>query len=157
MHRISVFFIASITLLGGIPVRAQTVDAGQSHSVVATSDGRVFTWGYNTSGQLGDGTTTQRTIPTEVPALTDAVADSGGLNHTFALKNDGSVRALGSNSDWPIADGTTTRTTPTRVLGLGNVVKITAVVPLPRGPSGRDGLERLAHHRRGWGRVVVLA
>ena len=33
------------------------------HTVGLASDGTVYTWGYNNNGQLGDGTTTQRTSP----------------------------------------------------------------------------------------------
>lgn len=36
------------------------------HTFGITSDGRAFCWGDNRSGQLGDGTTTQRARPVPV-------------------------------------------------------------------------------------------
>ena len=39
--------------------QAQTLAAGAEHTVVVTPDGHVWAWGGNTSGQLGDGTTTR--------------------------------------------------------------------------------------------------
>ena len=40
--------------------------AGGSHTCVLLSDGRVLCWGYNAHGELGDGTTANRAVPTEV-------------------------------------------------------------------------------------------
>jgi uncharacterized repeat protein (TIGR02543 family) len=42
----------------------QHVSAGSRHSLAVTTSGRVYAWGYNFYGQLGDGTTTNRPIPT---------------------------------------------------------------------------------------------
>ena len=44
----------------------ESISLGYFHSSAITSTGRIFTWGNNDSGQLGDGTTTQRTTPTEI-------------------------------------------------------------------------------------------
>src|SRR5205085_941930 len=60
-----------------------SVAAGDGSSIAVSSDGRVWTWGQNTYGQLGDGTTVQRTAPIQIsdagfawhvasPALTPA-------------------------------------------------------------------------------------
>ena len=50
------------------------VAAGYYHSLALRSDGRVLAWGRNEAGELGDGTTTDRHVPTLVPDLTDVVA-----------------------------------------------------------------------------------
>jgi alpha-tubulin suppressor-like RCC1 family protein len=42
------------------------IAAASFHSLACCSDGTVATWGYNSNGQLGDNTTTQRTVPTAV-------------------------------------------------------------------------------------------
>jgi len=48
---------------------AQSVGAGQSHSAVHKTGGRIAIWGYNSYGQIGDGTNTQRNVPVELPGL----------------------------------------------------------------------------------------
>jgi alpha-tubulin suppressor-like RCC1 family protein len=45
--------------------------AGDAHSLALKDDGSVWAWGYNISGQLGDGTTTQRTLPVQILAAWD--------------------------------------------------------------------------------------
>jgi|LSQX01.1.fsa_nt_gb subtilisin family serine protease len=45
------------------------ISAGTSHTVAVKSDGTVWAWGSNTSGRLGDGTTTQRLSPVEEKKL----------------------------------------------------------------------------------------
>ena len=46
------------------------ISFGGVHSSALTSSGRVFTWGYNDHGQLGDGTTTDRDTPILLPIYT---------------------------------------------------------------------------------------
>ncbi|MDD3179012.1 MAG: fibronectin type III domain-containing protein [Opitutaceae bacterium] len=103
------------------------VAAGGSHTVTLKSDGTVWAWGYNSYGQLGDGTTTQRTTPVQVSGLTGVVAIAAGGSHTVAAKSDGTVRAWGYNYYGQLGDGTTIRrTTPVQVSGLTGVVAIAA-------------------------------
>ncbi|MCL2816360.1 MAG: RCC1 domain-containing protein, partial [Oscillospiraceae bacterium] len=52
------------------------ISAGRSHTLALDKDGNVWAWGYNYYGQLGDGTTTQRTTPVQVYGLTDVIAIS---------------------------------------------------------------------------------
>jgi alpha-tubulin suppressor-like RCC1 family protein len=94
-------------------------------SLALESDGTVWAWGRNSDGQLGDGTTTDRTTPVQVSGLTGVVAIAGGWYHGLALKSDGTVWAWGRNSDGQLGDGTTTnRLTPVQVSGLTGVVAI---------------------------------
>jgi alpha-tubulin suppressor-like RCC1 family protein len=94
------------------------VAAGDSHTC-ALKGGKVYCWGYNGDGQLGDGTTTNRNTPTLV--ADGAMGNSGvtavaaGAYHTCALKG-GQVYCWGWNGDGQLGDGTTTnRNTPTLV------------------------------------------
>ena len=45
---------------------APMISAGGSHIVALKSDGTVWAWGHNEQGQLGDGTTTNRSTPVQV-------------------------------------------------------------------------------------------
>ncbi|CAB3392649.1 RCC1 domain-containing protein [Kyrpidia spormannii] len=90
----------------------QAVAAGAYHSLALTSDGRVFAWGANSYGQLGDGTTNSALSAVQVQGLTTAstvaVAVAAGGNHSLALTNDGRVFAWGKNSSGQLGDGSTT-------------------------------------------------
>ncbi len=80
------------------------VDTGLYRSILLTSAGRVLSWGTNFSGQLGDGTTTERRTPIDITSmfhlnLNEVITDvSSGMNHTLALTSEHRVFAWGSNS-----------------------------------------------------------
>ena len=81
-----------------------SVSTGTEHSVALCSDGFVAAWGQNTNGEVGDGTTTQRTIPVAVntggsSALNGktVVAIACGGNRTLALCSDNTLVAWGEN------------------------------------------------------------
>ncbi|MGX4654289.1 RCC1 domain-containing protein [Micromonospora sp. SCSIO 07396] len=111
------------------------VGAGESHSLALRSDGTVVAWGGNQSGQLGDGTTVDRTTPVRVCAvgqvapctsfLTGVIAIAAGSNHNLALLRDRTVVAWGEN--WgDLGDGTrNNHPTPVRVCAVGQVAPCT--------------------------------
>jgi alpha-tubulin suppressor-like RCC1 family protein len=103
------------------------VASGGDHSLALKSDGTVWAWGFNSSGQLGDGTTTDRLTPVQVSGLTDVVAIAGGGEHSLALRSDGTVWAWGFNFYGQLGDGTTTdRHTPVQTSSLTGVVAVAA-------------------------------
>ncbi|HNW41357.1 MAG TPA: hypothetical protein PKN08_05585, partial [Opitutaceae bacterium] len=70
--------------------------------------------GYNSDGQLGDGTTTYRSTPVQV--ATGVASVSVGDDYTLFVKTDGSLWATGNNYHGQLGDGTTTdRSTPVQV------------------------------------------
>ncbi len=87
--------------------------------------GQAVSWGNNGHGQLGDGTTTQRTSPVQVLNSAEVVQLSGGALHSLALLSDGTIRAWGYNSQGQLGDNTTTqRTTPVQVQNLTEIVQV---------------------------------
>jgi alpha-tubulin suppressor-like RCC1 family protein len=92
----------------------------------------VWCWGRNESGELGDGTQTQRTNAVRVAGLSDVRQVSVGNGFSCALRGNGTIVCWGSDregqlgSGAPLSDGTTKpiHTTPVEVAGLANAVEI---------------------------------
>ena len=80
---------------GDSPHTPVSVAGGSGHGVAAWSDGSVTAWGYNKSGQVGDGTSIHQLVPKQVAGLTDIVQVAAGDNSSFALDKNGDVWAWG--------------------------------------------------------------
>ena len=124
----------------------QAIAAGYDQGYALLADGTVKAWGLNTSGQLGDGTTTNRYTPVSVSGLTGVQAIAAGYYSGYALLADGTVKAWGYNSSGELGDGTTTnRYTPVDVSGLTGVQAIAG--------GGSSGYALLADGTvKAWGR-----
>ena len=122
---------------GGVGVlgNVAAVAGGYRHTAALRADGTVWAWGFNTSGQLGDNTTTEHWAPVQVKGpggtgvLGSIVAVGAGYQHTAALKSDGTVWSWGDNFYGQVGDNTEDdRWAPVQVKGpggtgvLGNMV-----------------------------------
>jgi alpha-tubulin suppressor-like RCC1 family protein len=106
-------------------VSAIGVSCGNSHTACVMSNGDVYTFGYNDFGQLGDGTTINRNIPTKVnlPLGVSAIGVSCGGNHTACVMSNGDVYTFGYNYDGQLGDETTKeRNNPTKVNLLSSAI-----------------------------------
>lgn len=106
-------------LVNGVELQATQIAVGSRHSCVITPEGAVKCWGRNSEGQLGDGTTTNRSAPTQVAGLPSGVTSlSAGEEHTCAIVS-GAALCWGANGNGRLGDGTSAmRTSPTQVVGL---------------------------------------
>lgn len=90
----------------------------------------LYMWGYNASGQLGDGTTTNRSSPVQVGVLSDWAQVAGGVDGgatgaTLAIKTNGTLWAWGSNTFGTLGDGTTTdRSSPVQIGALSDWAQV---------------------------------
>lgn len=104
------------------------VSAAGDDSCAVTTLGQGYCWGDNLYGQLGDGTTDNRSLPQPISGVTKkiiAISTSGG--HSCAVTISGGAYFWGRNLFGELGDGTTVdRVSPVPVLGLSvGVVAIT--------------------------------
>ena len=113
----------SVSGLSGVTITQLSGAAGSS--LALQSDGTVWGWGYNTSGEVGDGSTTQRTSPVHLSSLSGIVAVQAGYTHSSAIKSDGTVWTWGTNSYGELGDGTIIlRSSPVQVSGMSGALQL---------------------------------
>jgi uncharacterized repeat protein (TIGR02543 family) len=91
------------------------ISLGSYNSSALTSEGRLFTWGNNDYGQLGDGTTETRILPTNITdkfllnsGETINKISLGFCDYSSAMTSESRLFIWGKNQYGPLGDGTTT-------------------------------------------------
>lgn len=108
-------------------ITAIASSSGATHSLALKDDGTVWAWGFNSNGQIGDNTSTNRKGAVQVAGLTNIIAISVGNLHSMALRSDGTVWAWGYNVYYNLGDGTNnSRTQPVQVISISDVTAISA-------------------------------
>lgn len=102
------------------------VSAGGRHACAVTEIGKIYCWGENDHGQLGDGTTSNRSTPVAVDGVDSAVAVAVGAFHSCGLLDDGTVLCWGKNQSGQLGNGTSNGKSPNPVAveGLDSAVAI---------------------------------
>lgn len=85
------------------------------HRMAIKSDGSLWGWGDNSYGQIGDGTTINRTTPVRIGMDSNWDNVSAGAAHTIATKNNGSVWTWGQNGGALGTGDTQDRLTPFQI------------------------------------------
>lgn len=126
------FLMPRITVpqrISGLPGNVKLLSAGSTHSLALSSDGTVWTWGGNSSGQLGNGDNSGSKVgvPTSVKGLKNVVAVSGGWVHSLALDVDGGLWSWGGDYYGQLGDGKTENAyIPAIIPGLPKLIAISA-------------------------------
>ncbi|MDH4163107.1 MAG: RCC1 repeat-containing protein [Nitrospirota bacterium] len=101
--------------------------AGFGHTLAVKVDRTVWAWGRNDLGQLGDGTTADRTTARQVAGISGITAIAAGEGHSLALTAEGTVVAWGGNEHGQLGDEETLqRSLPREIDGLLSVTAIAA-------------------------------
>ena len=97
---------------------------GDRHSAAITNMGRVFTWGWNFYGRLGDGTATSKSTPTDITSMFElntgekVLTITMGVSNSAAKTTEGRIFVWGENSTGQLGDGSIlNKTVPTDITG----------------------------------------
>ena len=115
--------------VAGLSSGVLDVRANADHTCALLNSGAVQCWGNNYSGQLGDGSTSSRSLPVNVVGLSSGIISvAAGGSHNCAVTNTGAAKCWGSNFSGQLGDSTTTRrSTPVDVITLNhNVTRLIA-------------------------------
>ncbi len=117
---------ANVTTTGALQGKlVAAVAAGAEHTLALTTEGKVYAWGLNTYGQLGNNSTTASNVPVAVDMMgalagKTVVSIGTGDYHSFAVTNDGRVYAWGEGAFGKLGTGNTaTVSTPAAVVASG--------------------------------------
>ncbi len=84
----------------------KSVSAGIDHTIAIKPNGTLWAWGFNGAGQLGDGTTKEKNVPTQIGTDSNWITIAAGGNSSFGIKADGTLWAWGDNFWGQLGDGT---------------------------------------------------
>ncbi|WP_308220360.1 RCC1 domain-containing protein [Pimelobacter simplex] len=94
------------------------IATGGCHQLALDAQGRVWAWGSNSNGQLGNGTAGGSWVANPVNVLSGVSTIGAGYLHSLAIKTDGTLWTWGYNNSGQLGHGDTTqRPTPTQVPG----------------------------------------
>ena len=107
-----------VSVLGAVKTFCK-IEIGDGHALAITNGGRVWAWGLNTSGRLGDNSITSRITPVSVlGAVKTFCRIAAGSDHSAAIQNNGRAWCWGLNLFGNLGDSTqTSRLTPVSVAG----------------------------------------
>jgi len=117
-------------------------DSGYGHTIALKSDGKVWSWGWNGSGQLGNNAGDFRLTPVPVMGtggvgfLDHVQTVAAGQYHSLALKDDGTVWAWGYGDYGQLGDGTwASKYTPVQVKDSAGTGFLTNIIYISAGES----------------------
>ncbi len=84
------------------------ISSGAYHTIAIAHDGTLWAWGYNNTGQLGNGNTTNQINPVKIGNDTNWSLVKTGYYHSFAIKTDGTLWVWGFNTSGQLGNGNNT-------------------------------------------------
>ncbi len=96
-----------VTVSWAVERRWRALASGRDHTCGIATDGTLWCWGANGSGQLGDGTLAASAVPVQVGNRTVWVRVATGGTHNCAIPDDGTLWCWGSNGSGELGTGNT--------------------------------------------------
>ena len=90
-----------------IAIEFKEIYAGESYTLAIDKEERLWSWGYNGTGQLGDGTKVDRTNPLKIKEENKFIKVSAGQYHVMSIDEEGNLWTWGRNENGQLGDGTT--------------------------------------------------
>jgi alpha-tubulin suppressor-like RCC1 family protein len=102
------------------------ISVGQAHACARRNNGRVYCWGWNATGQLGDGTTNDRSSAAVVNGAIGIASVSAGYQHSCAMLSNGTIKCWGRNTDGQVGIDSFASpiTTPQVVVSINTAARI---------------------------------
>jgi len=119
--------VATNSILDNEKTGTTSIDGGENFSTVLMSDGTVWTFGADSSGQLGNGNGGATNVPVQVPSLSNVIQVACGQYHCLALQIGGRIKSWGEGDDGRLGDNNSQdRQSPVFVVnsGLTNAIAI---------------------------------
>jgi len=106
----------------------KAITVSQQSTCAVSNVGRVYCWGFNTWGTLGNTSTVSTSIPTPIASNEQFSSVAGGANHMCGITTAGVAYCWGTNGNGQLGNGTTSQSnsTPVRVRGDLSFATITA-------------------------------
>ena len=112
-------------LAGGFATSLWTsISAGNTHSLAIRTDGQLFGWGLNSTGELGDGTTISKSSPVAISTSSHSFIEANRMLTGSAAISDGDLYMWGINTLGIIGDGTTVNKSSRAFIGKAVISKV---------------------------------
>lgn len=100
--------------LNGLNIKQ--ISVGEDHVLALDDKGDVYAWGVNDTGQLGDGTTTNISMPIKLDISNIKQISAGGA-HSMALNSNGKILTWGNNdfAQLGLGENASTKKVPTEL------------------------------------------
>ena len=110
-----------------ISMQYKEISVGYNHCLAIDKNGKLFAWGKNETGQLGDGTKISKNLPIQIMKEKTFIQISAGVNYSLAIDSEGNIWSWGSNNFGQLGHGSTNDSSiPLKIINDRTFIQISA-------------------------------